>query len=128
MVTAITQGIKVSVEATYQAEYSSPHQQHFVFTYQVQIENNSPNTVQLLRRKWEIHDAGLNTKTVQGDGVVGQQPILEPGKSHNYVSGCNLHSGLGKMKGSYYMERIQDGKIIEVEIPEFQLIADLFDN
>lgn len=128
MVTAITQGIKVSVEATYQAEYSSPHQQHFVFTYQVQIENNSPNTVQLLRRKWEIFDAGLTTKLVEGDGVVGQQPILEPGKSHNYVSGCNLRSGLGKMKGSYFMERIHDGKIIEVTIPEFQLIADLFDN
>ncbi len=128
MVTAITQGIKVSVEATYQADYSSPHQQHFVFTYQVQIENNSPNTVQLLRRKWEIFDAGLETKLVEGDGVVGQQPVLEPGKSHNYVSGCNLRSGLGKMKGSYFMERIHDGKLIEVEIPEFQLISDLFDN
>jgi len=128
MVTAITQGIKVSVEATYQAEYSSPHQHHFVFTYKVTIENHSPNTIQLLRRKWEVYDAGRSTKIIEGDGVVGQQPILEPGKSHQYVSGCNLNSGLGKMKGLYYMERIQDGKIIEVKIPEFQLISDIFHN
>lgn len=128
MVTAITQGIKVSVEATYQAEYSSPHQHHFVFTYKVTIENNSAFTIQLLRRKWEIFDAGRSTKLVEGDGVVGQQPILEPGKAHQYVSGCNLSSGLGKMKGLYFMERIQDGKIIEVKIPEFQLISDIFHN
>ncbi|WP_215222907.1 Co2+/Mg2+ efflux protein ApaG [Echinicola shivajiensis] len=128
MVTAITQGIKVSVEATYQAEYSSPHQQHYVFTYKISIENNSAHTIQLLRRKWEVFDAGLSTKIIEGDGVVGQQPVLEPGKSHHYVSGCNLRSGLGKMKGEYYMERLQDGQVLAVEIPEFQLISDIFDN
>ncbi|MBD8487553.1 Co2+/Mg2+ efflux protein ApaG [Echinicola sp. CAU 1574] len=128
MVTAITQGIKVSVEATYQAEYSSPHQHHYVFTYKVTIENNSSHTVQLLKRKWEVYDAGQSIKLVEGDGVVGQQPILEPGKSHQYVSGCNLSSGLGKMNGQYFMERIQDGTIIEVQIPEFQLISDIFHN
>ncbi|MDN3670150.1 Co2+/Mg2+ efflux protein ApaG [Echinicola jeungdonensis] len=128
MVTAITQGIKVSVEATYQGKYSSPHQHHFVFTYQITIENNSAFTTQLLRRKWEISDAGMDTKIVEGDGVIGQQPILEPGQSHTYVSGCNLHSGLGKMKGSYILEKLQNGQLIEVIIPEFQLIADLFDN
>ena len=128
MVTAITEGIKVTVEATYQAEFSSPHQHHFVFTYKVKIENNSPHTMQLMRRKWEIYDAGDTSKTVEGDGVVGQQPILEPGNKHEYVSGCNLKSGLGKMRGSYYMEKLFDGKKIEVKIPEFQLIADIFDN
>lgn len=128
MVTAITEGIKVTVEATYQAEFSSPHQHHFVFTYKVNIENNSPNTMQLMRRKWEIFDAGDSSKTVEGDGVVGQQPILEPGNKHEYVSGCNLKSGLGKMRGSYFMEKLFDGRQIEVKIPEFQLIADIFDN
>lgn len=128
MVTAITEGIKVTVEATYQAEFSSPHQHHYVFTYKVNIENNSRHTIQLVRRKWEIFDAGDTLKVVEGSGVVGQQPILEPGNSHQYVSGCNLKSGLGKMKGFYYMEKVVDGKIIEVAIPEFQLISDIFDN
>ncbi|EKB50685.1 Co2+/Mg2+ efflux protein ApaG [Cecembia lonarensis] len=128
MVTAITEGIKVSVETTYQAEFSSPHQQHFVFTYKVKIENNSSHTIQLLRRRWEIFDAGDQPKFVEGEGVVGQQPILEPGNFHEYVSGCNLRSGLGKMKGAYIMEKLFDGKLIEVQIPEFQLIADIFDN
>ena len=128
MVTAITEGIKVSIEAVYQAEFSSPHQQHYVFTYKVNIENHSNISVQLLRRRWEIFDAGRHIKPVEGDGVVGQQPILEPGHTHQYVSGCNLKSGLGKMKGYYYMEKLIDGKIIEVEIPEFQLIADVFNN
>ena len=128
MVTAITEGIKVSIEAVYQAEFSSPHQQHFVFTYKAAIENHSNLTVQLIRRKWEIYDAGQTFKLVEGEGVVGQQPILEPGHVHRYVSGCNLRSGLGKMRGSYFMEKLIDGKLIEVKIPEFQLIADIFDN
>jgi ApaG protein len=128
MVIAITEGIKVIVETTYQAEFSSPHQHHFVFTYKVKIENNSSHTIQLLRRKWEIFDAGDKTKLVEGDGVVGQQPILEPGNVHEYVSGCNLKSGLGKMRGSYIMEKLFDGRLIEVKIPEFQLISDIFDN
>ena len=128
MVSAITEGVKVSVEVTYQPEFSSPHQQHFVFTYKVNIENNSPHTIQLLRRKWEIFDAGDELKIVEGDGVVGQQPILEPGTSHQYISGCNLKSGLGKMRGSYIMEKIQDGKIFQVTIPEFQMISQIFNN
>lgn len=128
MVTAITEGIKVTVEVTYQAEFSSPQQHHYVFTYKVNIENKSTHTIQLMRRKWQISDAGDSTKIVAGDGVVGQQPILEPGKTHEYVSGCNLKSGLGKMKGSYFMEKLFDGKSMEVQIPEFQLIADIFDN
>ncbi|ERM84162.1 cobalt transporter [Rhodonellum psychrophilum GCM71 = DSM 17998] len=128
MITAITEGIVVTVEVTYQAEFSSPHQHHFVFTYKVSIENKSPFTIQLLRRKWEISDAGDIPKIVEGDGVIGQQPILEPGDSHHYVSGCNLKSGLGKMKGFYYMEKVLDGKIIEVAIPEFHLISPIFNN
>ncbi|MFN3801267.1 Co2+/Mg2+ efflux protein ApaG [Belliella pelovolcani] len=128
MVSAITEGVKVTVEATYQPEFSSPHQQHFVFTYKVNIENNSAHTIQLLRRKWEIFDAGDAIKIVEGDGVVGQQPTLEPGQSHEYISGCNLKSGLGKMRGAYMMEKILDGNRFEVVIPEFQLISQIFDN
>lgn len=128
MVTAITEGIIVSIEVTYQAEFSNPNQHHYVFTYKVTIENRSSATVQLMRRKWEIFDAAESAKIVEGSGVVGQQPVLEPGESHTYVSGCNLKSGLGKMKGVYYMEKLSDGRNIEVIVPEFQMIASIFHN
>lgn len=128
MVISVTEGIKVSIDVTYQAEFSSPHQHHYVFTYKVTIENVSQHTYQLLRRKWEVFDAAEDSKIVEGIGVVGQQPVLEPGDSHSYISGCNLKSGMGKMKGSYTMEKLFDGKQIEVTIPEFQMIATIFHN
>jgi ApaG protein len=123
MVQAITQGVKVSVETEYQPAYSSPSQYHYVFTYRITIENQSEFTVQLLSRRWRIADAGYPARLVEGDGVVGQQPVLEPGQLHQYVSGCNLKSGLGKMAGEYVMERIVDGIRINVQVPSFHLIA-----
>ena len=125
MVTEITQGIKVSVETEYQPAYSSPSQFHFVFTYRITIENQSEYTIQLMRRHWHIYDAGFLMREVEGEGVVGQQPVLEPGQSHHYVSGCNLKSGLGKMLGTYTMERIIDGSRVQVNIPEFTMVAPL---
>lgn len=125
MVTEITEGIKVSVETEYQPDYSSPGQLHFVFTYHITIENNSQNTIKLISRHWYIHDSGFKTREVEGDGVVGKQPVLEPGNTHQYVSGCNLKSGMGKMYGTYLMERLVDGKTFEVIIPEFTMIAPL---
>lgn len=122
MVTSITKGIKVSVETEYQPKYSSPRQYHYVFTYKVTIENQSEHTIQLLRRHWFIKDAGFKEREVEGDGVVGQQPILEPGQYHEYTSGCNLRSGIGKMYGTYAMERIIDGVQFEVAIPEFTMV------
>ena len=124
MVAAITQGIKVSVSVDYQPEYSNPHKVHHVFAYKITIENNSAHTVQLLRRRWNIEDITLYPKEVEGVGVVGQQPILEPNQVHRYVSTCILKTGIGRMSGFYTMERVVDGKKIEVEIPAFKLIAD----
>ena len=125
MVTEITQGVKVSVETEYQPSYSSPSQYHYVFTYRITIENKSEFTVQLLRRHWHIHDAGFVVREVEGEGVVGQQPVLEPNQSHQYVSGCNLKSGIGKMSGFYLMERIVDGMRFEVTVPEFHIVTPL---
>ena len=125
MVTEITQGIKVCVETEYQPAYSSPSQYHYVFTYRITIENQSEYTIQLLRRHWNIFDAGFLKREVDGDGVVGQQPVLEPGQTHQYVSGCNLKSGIGKMGGTYLMERIVDGTKVSVNIPEFTMVAPL---
>lgn len=123
MVTEITEGVKVSVVTEYQPDYSSPDQSHFVFTYRVTIENNSNLTLKLLRRQWFIADAGYPLREVEGEGVVGKQPILEPGNSHQYVSGCNLKSGIGKMHGNYLMERQIDGRHLRVVIPEFTMLA-----
>jgi ApaG protein len=123
MTTQITEGIKVSVITQYQQDYSSPQQSHFVFNYRIVIENNSPYTIQLLRRHWLIYDSNGYIKEVEGEGVVGKKPILEPSERHQYVSGCNLRTGIGKMEGTYLMERMIDGKVFEVDIPEFTLIV-----
>ncbi|GJM60393.1 MULTISPECIES: Co2+/Mg2+ efflux protein ApaG [Persicobacter] len=123
MVTEITHGIKVTVETEYQPDYSSPIQHHYVFTYRISIENQSEYTIQLMSRHWEIHDSNGQKREVDGDGVVGQQPVLEPGAVHKYVSGCNLKTGIGKMLGKYNMERQLDGKRFDVAIPEFNMMV-----
>lgn len=123
MLTQLTHGVQVSVMTEFQPDYSNPKQQHFVFTYHIRIENLSDFTVKLLRRRWLIQDVlGVN-REVEGEGVVGQQPVLEPGEFHEYVSGCNLKSGIGKMVGTYQMERILDSKAFDVQIPEFTMVA-----
>lgn len=123
MTTGVTKGIKVSVETSYQPEHSKPAREHFVFTYRITIENTSDHTVQLRARHWDIIDAGRSSYSVDGEGVVGKQPVLEPGEIHQYVSGCNLRSGIGKMRGHYTMERILDGKVFNVQIPEFNMVV-----
>ncbi|MCB2378269.1 Co2+/Mg2+ efflux protein ApaG [Hymenobacter sp. BT635] len=123
MNTTTTQGVTVSVTTNYLPDYSSPAQEHYVFAYKIDILNGSEYTVKLLRRHWYIYDANGVVREVEGEGVVGQQPVLEPGDSHQYVSGCNLKSGLGKMRGSYQMERLVDGREFSVEIPEFTLVV-----
>ncbi len=123
MTAATTEGVKVTVETEYMPEYSSPAQNHYVFTYQVTIHNLSNHTIKLLTRHWKIEDAAQKTREINGDGVVGKQPVIEPGEIHRYVSGCNLKSGLGKMSGFYSVERLVDGKPFNVTIPAFSLIV-----
>ena len=123
MPTTTTQGVTVSVTTNYPPDYSSPTQEHFVFAYKITIRNNSELTVKLLRRHWHIHDANSPVREVEGEGVVGRQPVLEPGQSHHYMSGCNLKSGVGKMRGTYLMERVANGQEFSVEIPEFTLMV-----
>ncbi len=123
MPTAITNDIKITVETAYQnSRVANPDGDH-MFAYRITIENHSDYTIKLLKRHWYIIDS-LNDKTeVEGDGVIGQQPVLEPGESHQYVSGCAIRSDIGKMFGTYLMEQQIDGKLFEVNIPEFKLIA-----
>ncbi|MDX2002262.1 MAG: Co2+/Mg2+ efflux protein ApaG [Chitinophagales bacterium] len=123
MVTEITQGIKVCVEAFYQDEYSNPLNNEFMFAYRVTIENASEHTIKLVSRHWYIFDSVGDYREVEGEGVVGQQPVLAPGTSYQYVSGCNLRSEIGRMYGTYEMQRMDNGKLFNVAIPEFHLYA-----
>ena len=123
MTTAITKGVKVTVETEYMPEYSSPAQYHYVFTYRITIENVGDHTIRLVSRHWDIKDATHAKREVDGEGVVGKQPILEPNEAHQYVSGCNLKSGIGSMSGYYTMERVMDGKAFRVNIPDFIMVV-----
>lgn len=123
MVTAITNGIKISVETVYQDEYSNPADQQFAFAYRINIENLSDYTIQLMRRQWFIFDSNGTQREVEGEGVVGQQPVMHPGEGHSYVSGCQLTTDMGTMSGNYLMYRLSDHTEFTVEIPEFELIV-----
>ncbi len=123
MVVKITDGLKVTVDTLYQPEYSNPVNEHFMFAYKVKIENLSDVTVQLMRRYWSIFDSNGTKREVEGEGVVGLQPVIEPGASHEYISGCNLKTDMGSMKGFYSMKKLIDGSELKVNIPEFFLIA-----
>lgn len=123
METTITKGIRVSVETSYQPQYSNPLANKFIFAYRITIENLSPFTVQLMRRQWHILDSNGISREVEGEGVIGQQPVLEPGEMHQYVSWSHLHTGMGRMRGSYQMLELSSQEHFSVRIPEFDLIA-----
>jgi len=116
------------VIAKYEAEASSPEQQKFVFSYQVTIENKGLDAVQLLDRHWIIVDADNVMREVKGPGVIGLQPVIEPGADHVYNSWSVLRTPIGKMMGSYGMHNMQTGESFQVKIPTFKLIADFVYN
>ena len=122
MVSSLTEGVKVSVMTQFLAAHSQASAGHYAFAYRIRIENQSGHSVQLLRRHWFIFDSDGSQREVEGEGVVGQQPVLEPGQVHEYVSGCHLQTTIGKMQGTYLMERLFDGRQFLVQIPEFTLI------
>jgi ApaG protein len=123
MVAAITHGIYVGIETFYQREMSHPQHNEFVFAYRVTIRNESLYTVQLLRRHWHIFDACGEWREVEGEGVVGLQPVLNPNDSYIYVSGCHLQSDMGAMHGTYTLQREADNTAFIVNIPRFELVA-----
>ena len=123
MITEVTKGIRISVITSYQEEFSNPDKLHFIFSYHITIENENEYAVQLLRRHWYIFDSSGEQSEVEGEGVVGEKPILEPGQIYTYESACNLNTDLGKMHGTYTMVRQSDGMYFEAVIPEFQLIV-----
>jgi len=123
MVQQVTEGVSITVETFYQPAQSNPQSSEFLFAYRITIENLSTMPVKLLRRHWHILDSNGSYREVEGEGVVGQQPIITPGESYQYVSACNLRSEIGKMYGTYQMENLYNKKLLQIAIPEFQLIA-----
>lgn len=115
-----THSIRVSVQPVYLEEQSHPKEGHFVWAYIVNVANESPKSVQLINRHWVITDALGHTIEVKGEGVVGEQPVLEPGDCFEYTSGTPLNTPHGLMKGNYEMRR-EDGGTFWVEIPTFAL-------
>ncbi len=121
METLTTQGIRISVEPFYLPQESIPIQHRYVFAYRVTIHNQSSETVQLLRRHWHIIESNGVVREVEGEGVVGLQPVLTPGESHQYTSWCPLMTDIGKMHGTFQMVRVTDEFRFDVKIPEFKL-------
>jgi ApaG protein len=120
MYEAVTHGIRVSVIPQYLEEESSPDERRYVWAYTIDIINEGSETVQLRTRHWRITDAAGRTEEVRGPGVVGETPVLEPGTSFRYTSGCPLSTPSGIMVGSYHMTTEAGGRI-EVAIPAFSL-------
>ncbi len=123
MVSQVTQGVKVSVITSFEGIYFKNQKIHYAFTYKITIVNQSKDTVQLLTRHWEIFDALSYKETVDGEGVVGQKPVMKSGETYTYTSGCLLVAPLGTMKGFFTMINFTTSRKFDVEIPAFGLGA-----
>ena len=117
-----TRGIVVRVAVNYLPEQSEPRRGRWFWSYHIRIENEGPLAVQLLTRRWVITDGRGARHSVEGEGVVGEQPLIAPGGSYDYVSGCPLATPTGSMQGSYRMIG-EDGGAFDVAIPKFALLA-----
>lgn len=120
MFKATTHDVSVTVMPVYIDERSNPATSQYFWAYRVVIENNSDQTLQLLTRYWHITDSNGHVEEVNGDGVIGEQPIMKPGENFSYTSGCPLQTPSGIMVGHYMMQN-EIGKMLKVEIPAFPL-------
>lgn len=122
-VSQITHSIKVSVSSYFQDQFSNAELEEFAFSYRITLENMGEHPVQLISRVWYITDSLGPDKVVEGEGVVGEQPVIIPGEKYEYVSWCQISSELGKMKGYYLFKDLETGESMNVSIPEFTLHA-----
>ncbi|WP_298512391.1 Co2+/Mg2+ efflux protein ApaG [uncultured Kordia sp.] len=123
MIQQVTRGIKISVETSFEGTFFKNYKMHFAFGYKITIENQSKDSVQLTSRHWQIFDALNSIEIVDGEGVIGKKPVLKPGESHTYQSGCLLASPIGAMRGHYNMVNFTTTKKFRVFIPTFKLSA-----
>lgn len=119
--TAITRGVRVTVRTFYLEDQSEPDQGQYVWAYKVEIANEGEAAVQLMKRTWFITDGQGRTMRVHGDGVVGEQPVLEPGETFDYTSGTPLPTPSGFMRGTYHMVVPGTGEEFDAEVPAFSL-------
>jgi len=117
-----TRGVMVRVSVSFLPEQSEPAAGRWFWAYHIRLENGGEQEAQLLTRRWVITDGRGARHSVEGEGVVGEQPVIAPGQSYDYVSGCPLDTPTGAMEGSYQMIGA-DGEIFNVRIPRFQLIG-----
>jgi len=123
MVSQITRGIKISVKTSFEGTYFKNYKIHFAFSYEITIENHGKDSVQLTSRHWDIYDSLNDPETVDGEGVIGKKPVLKPGDSHTYSSGCLLSSPFGAMKGHFNMINFTSTRSFRVIVPSFKLSA-----
>jgi len=118
---AVTRGIRIEVESRFDAGRSRPGASHWFHVYTIRITNGGADTVQLLSRHWIITDADGKVEEVRGPGVVGRQPVIEPGESFEYSSACPIGTSFGTMHGTYQMVVSRSGEPFDVEIAPFAL-------
>ncbi|WP_439130446.1 Co2+/Mg2+ efflux protein ApaG [Polaribacter sp.] len=128
MVEQITKGIRISVKTKYNGTSYRNNRLYYVFAYFITIENHSLETVKLTDRYWKIFDSLNKTEIVEGEGVVGQTPVLKPNDTYSYSSGCFLESTIGAMKGFYIMKNLTTLENFNVVIPTFQLSTPILSN
>lgn len=116
-----TAGMVVRVEPQFMADESAPEENRYVWSYTIEIENRSPASVQLVSRFWRITDENGHTQEVRGPGVIGQQPVIEPGESFRYTSAAPLAAPSGVMLGAYSMQRVENGEAFDIAVPAFAL-------
>lgn len=119
---ATTEEITIKVKPVYLEDQSDFMERKFVFAYYIRVENHGKDTVQLLRRHWLINHGGGRVEEVEGEGVVGKQPLINPGEVHEYNSFCVLDTFEGTMEGTYLMQRV-NGEYFRATIPKFVLRA-----
>lgn len=126
MIHQTTDEVTISAESFYQQQYSEPVKSQYVFAYRIKIENKSTRTIQLLSRAWEVIDATGARRFVEGEGIVGQQPFIAPGQSHEYTSWVQFETPIGAMRGHYTMARSSrkgQQELIQVKVPKFLNVA-----
>lgn len=123
MIQQVTRGIKITVKTNFQGTFNKNYRLHFAFGYQITIENQSNDSVQLNSRRWRIKEALNESETVHGEGVIGKKPVLKPGESHTYHSGCLLSSPFGSMIGHFNMVNFTSTRKFKVFVPKFKLSA-----
>lgn len=122
MIKQLTEGVEISVQTRFLPSESSIRHGHYFFMYEITIENKNGFSVQLLSRHWHINDSNGEYREVKGEGVIGEQPIIEPGQKYSYRSGCNLATEIGRMEGTYTMLRLVDDTEFIARIPAFDFV------